>query len=218
MMRNPSVGEGASMDASWATEGPSFATLAGWATAVTAATAAIFAVARLIRSCRRALIRLKLIVAGLLGVAELQAKVDRLIEESRPNGGSTMRDSLDRIENLLLLTATNAEYLIADAGIGWWRSDSAGMWTHASRELTLMLRRTPSELLGNGWKNAVPPTNGRMIEAWEDAVEDSRDWRDTHAVLVDAEGGQIPVSIYAKALFNRDRQFVGHQAFVRRAA
>jgi PAS domain S-box-containing protein len=76
-------------------------------------------------------------------------------KELYPNGGGSMRDGLDRVENRLVSIEMMQDIYLKDAKHGVFETDSAGKWTEVNRTLCRMLTCTEKELLGNGWMSYI---------------------------------------------------------------
>jgi len=150
-------------------------------------------------------------------VESLHVRVATLHAEVRPNGGSSLRDAVDRVEQTLLFREFAQESFMSEMGVATFVTDSEGLFIKVNREFCRITVLTEEECMGDRWINAVPEREReRTVSSWRLAVRDKRDWTLRNAKLQTAEGVEFPVRIFAYAVKDRNRNFVGHHGFVRR--
>ncbi len=99
-------------------------------------------------------------------------KIDAIYLQMYANGGSTLRDAVNRIEaGQIMLEATQTAYFL-DSMHGVFKTDPQGLITTVNRTLCRWLGRSEHELLGNGWLTCIAENDvHRFTEAWEYAME-----------------------------------------------
>lgn len=116
-------------------------------------------------------------------------KLDRVLKEVLPNGGSSLRDSINRVEKNITLIESNVNAIndkvesLEDTHrialnmqqIAFWISGKQGEITYASPSMCKLVKRVESEMLGNGWVSCISHEDTKRIsEAWEASVEEDR--------------------------------------------
>lgn len=88
-------------------------------------------------------------------IKELYRKINLISEEFRPNGGSTLRDAINRIEDKITLQEQKTSAIIKSFPIGTWISDEKGKCIDVNKNLCQIMGRTESEIKGDNWSNWV---------------------------------------------------------------
>lgn len=117
-------------------------------------------------------------------VRELRSILAFIEAELRPNGGSSIRDAVNRME--LGIEAANSKIdLVSQRQLqrynlestGLWETDIAGRFTYVNPAMARMAGVTPEDFLGMGWKTHVHPRDRVEVSAsWQSAVADQRDF------------------------------------------
>ena len=110
---------------------------------------------------------------------EISSKVDEILIELRPNGGGSLRDSVNRIEDQVSYQNSARRTAMETSPVALVEADEHGnaIWTNtAHARLTGMSKH---ELLGNGWVNSIEAScRDRVEEAWNRAVAQERAFHD----------------------------------------
>lgn len=116
-------------------------------------------------------------------------KLDRVLKEVLPNGGSSLRDSINRVEKNINKIESNINDIndkvdnLEDTHrialnmqqIAFWITGKQGEITYASPSMCKLVKRVESEMLGNGWVSCISHEDTRRIsEAWETSIEENR--------------------------------------------
>ena len=118
------------------------------------------------------------------GVRELRSILGFIEAELRPNGGSSIRDAVNRVE-LGIEAANNKIDLVTQRQLqrynlestGLWETDRRGRFTFVNPAMARMAGVAPDDLLGMGWKTQVHPRDRAEVSAsWQSAVQDERDF------------------------------------------
>lgn len=104
-------------------------------------------------------------------LSDLYLKVHKISEEFSPNGGSTLRDAINRIEDKISLQEQKTLAIIKSFPIGTWISDKNGKCVDVNRSLCKIMGRTESEIKGDNWSNWIHPDEKEAVfEEWYRAV------------------------------------------------
>ncbi len=101
----------------------------------------------------------------------LYSKINIIAEEFRPNGGSTLRDAINRIEEKVTVQEQKTLALIKSLPLGTWVSDSRGKCIDLNRSLCKIIGRTEAEIKGDNWSNWLHPSmKEEVVEEWNRCV------------------------------------------------
>jgi len=139
-------------------------------------------------------------------IPQLVTDVSDIKMEVRPNGGMSLRDSVERIELRQLLDSQIIGSILSSQAVAFFRADERGLLVEASRPLCKLMQRSEAELIGNKWLSWVTQDQREEVHTeWVDAVENARDFDKRFDVFNDS--GDI-MHIHAKAyqLVNRRKR------------
>lgn len=118
------------------------------------------------------------------GLQELKSILQFIAAELRPNGGSTIRDAVNRMESGIRSANTKidlvgarqlARHNLEDTGI--WETDTNGHFKYVNPAMSRLAGALPADFMGLGWKTLVHPMNrAELGTSWKSAVEDRRDF------------------------------------------
>lgn len=138
---------------------------------------------------------------------ELVESVDEIRKQLHTNGGTSMRDAINRIEDRQLL---NLQMIQAVYGHGYFRSNKEGSVIECSRSLFKTFGRSEVELLGNMWLTWVANKDrDRIWREWSAAVSQQRDMEESFAIK-GFQGKESEVRLAAQKLTGRDGGYLGH--------
>ena len=108
----------------------------------------------------------------------------QIVKELHPNGGSSLRDSLDRLEHNLNRTHHLTKLVLRmqritdeHAGVATFLTNEHGQCIYANSHYLSMVGMTEEEVLRDGWKNVVDEKElERIWPYWEQAIHDRRDF------------------------------------------
>lgn len=142
----------------------------------------------------------------------------RIAQETRHNGGASMKDSLrviegsvgrledghHRIETAISETSGKVWALTEDSDNAVWETDASGACTAMNRTGLRWVQRTFAEVENWGWLCIIAPDDReRVHKAWQQCVEQGRSYEDDYN-WIDRHGTLIPISIHSHPL--RDRK------------
>lgn len=103
--------------------------------------------------------------------------MERIASEMSPNGGASLRDSIDRMEVGIQMLSQRFRVALYDSDRGVLEFDSTGALTWANRTFRDILGRDMEELKQDGWINAFPHDRREaLLDEWNGCVVSGRDW------------------------------------------
>ena len=107
----------------------------------------------------------------------LVKEVSAIRAELLPNGGSSVRDAINRIEEKVILTDRMHWAIRQDGPYGIFRCDKEGRNLEVNRTFCRWLSVGADELLGHGWRNYVlrGDVNHFVDQEWQDAFHQGRE-------------------------------------------
>jgi PAS domain S-box-containing protein len=124
--------------------------------------------------------------------------MDLVTTHLKRNGGSSLLDKVYNLEQASKARAERELLFHEDADFGYFLADGAGHFTRTSRTLCRMTGRTPNELAGFGWLNAVDPKQREyVLEQWTEALGQGREFVEP-VLFRNADGAEVPVGMRAQ--------------------
>ena len=140
---------------------------------------------------------------------ELYKKVQIIAEEFRPNGGSTLRDAINRIEQTVTVNEQKTLALIKSLPLGTWISDSKGKCIDVNKSLCKITGRTESELKGDNWSNWIHlDMKDDVFDEWYRCVQNDLNF-DMEYIFVKPDGKLQKVHGFAYQLKDKDGKLIG---------
>jgi len=110
-------------------------------------------------------------------VAEMLPAISVMVKEYQPNGGSSMRDAIDRIESSIQVVNQRLKGYASSDGLAHFECDADGKVTWVNRTFCEVTGLTESEATGNGWVLSVDEVERDDVQLeWRNAVKDNRDF------------------------------------------
>lgn len=112
-------------------------------------------------------------------ITEEEASIEKILAQLVPNGSTSLRDAVDRIETKqndieAFLTAQLNVHSVAIV-----RTDSEGKLTYVNRAYQRMFGVSMVEVLGDGWVNVIHPSDReRIFHLWQETVESKREFNE----------------------------------------
>ena len=147
---------------------------------------------------------------------ERQAKQDQMIsdvawiiDQMKPNGGSSIKDSLNRLETELHLVSQRQKIFVLDSPFAIFESNVDGDCVYANRTYCRSVGRSMEEILGRGWINTLhESTRARCVEEWMFAVKDKREFSMEYN-MKDEDGNAFKVHCSASPMYDRHGEICG---------
>ena len=128
-------------------------------------------------------------------IGALSEQVRFVVDELRPNGGASIRDSLNRIEIRQVLQEQRQKAILSDMSVGVFETDMDGEFVWVNRKYLRMTGRTPSEVKGSGWINTVAERDRERVKTeWDDAMEENREF-ESRFLLITPDDDRIEVQV-----------------------
>lgn len=122
---------------------------------------------------------------------EEQATLERIEAELRPNGGTSLRDVINDIQERVHESDAfqRASLNIHDVAI--IRFDEKGRVVHVNRQLVHLVSMSFDQLKGDGWINFISARERDLImRKWREAVEGGREFSENATILC-ADGTEV---------------------------
>lgn len=140
------------------------------------------------------------VLALVADMRKTHATVERILLQIGPNGGASLRDSVDRIEHAIALAERRQRAMLQDQPHGVLEFDEEGAVLWVNRTYLRWSGRTMEESVGTGWVNAVHAGDrNRVVEEWRAAVAEARDSASEHRILR-PDGDAVPVRVQTYAI------------------
>lgn len=141
-------------------------------------------------------------------------KIDAIHEQMFTNGGKTMRDAVNRIENRLTLLEKQQEVYIMDTPHCVFNTSSDGKFTYVNRTMCRVTGRMESELLGSGWINSVDELDRERVDrSWEYALENGIEFSSSFR-MIDSDGETFMVKLTANPMKSQDGKVIGYLGII----
>lgn len=107
---------------------------------------------------------------------KLIATVSSISKEFFPNGGSSMRDCLDRLHQEIKTISATQKAMCHFSELGFFEADEHGKCIFVNKRWTEMTGMALDSALGNGWVSSIHENHrARVFDEWESAIEQERD-------------------------------------------
>ena len=161
----------------------------------------------------------KVLKWGYTTVQDVQRKLDSIAELSKelvPNGGTSLRDSVNRMEECVVALTSKMRMIVELNEWEAFESDRHGNWTCCTGNLERVTGLDNDEMLGYGWVNAIHPADrSRVVEEYKEALAQERDWICSFGLKHIGNGMTSEYRIRAHAL-RRNGQMFGYLGLIER--
>lgn len=149
-------------------------------------------------------------------LAKVLANLEDIKHQLKPNGGSSLRDAIDRIETRIIMAEQRAKFICMDGPVAVFEADAEGNFIHTNRTLTRWTGRTPDEFLGAGWVNAVAKSDrARIFTEWRTAVAQRREF-DESFCLDPLTGDSVEINCSAFPMLDAKERLTGWIGIINR--
>lgn len=177
----------------------------------------------------QALAELPTIMPALGRISALDKSVQHVLREVLPNGGSSLRDTINKMHagqaeqlaslkglerGLALQSGVMRAHYDADGIYARFETDGIGRNTWVNRTYLTWVNRSLDQVLGYGWINSVATAYREYVrEEWELAISERREFAMRYK-LRDARGEEFEVDCVAVPVAGEDphlpERWVGH--------
>lgn len=137
--------------------------------------------------------------------------IDAILKELRPNGGSSLKDQISRIENNIDILDVKVAAVALATNVGYWKSDANGKAIEVGRSLCSILGRTEAEIKGSNWVSSIHTSDRIAVKnEWDSSVRDNRNFEMNYRfVKPDGSIQKVKVSAFAIIKDNTLQGFFG---------
>jgi len=147
--------------------------------------------------------------------------LDVIHKEFSPNGGSSMKDSINRIEHSIgVLRKDVAEEVFKTGSRQWalvatqkdpvWESDANGLAIRVNSQLSNLVQRGFEDFKGAGWENVIHILDRERVSAeWEEAVSKARAFESEYRVVTAITKDVFSVRAIATPYYDHEGQIIG---------
>jgi PAS domain S-box-containing protein len=122
--------------------------------------------------------------------------LNSIADQFSTNSGSTMKDSINRIEHGLVRMNGMVQRIVSDLALAVIQTDEHGYCVWVSPEWRYLTGLTLEEALGHGWKAAIHPQDRPAVTAdWAAAVAEARMFRMRFRITPDAKVAWVDCEI-----------------------
>jgi PAS domain S-box-containing protein len=177
--------------------------------------AAVVGAVAAVGACYRALVRPA--VRLIRQVLETCETVSEIAAQFKPNGGSSLRDSINRLENdskkmkeQLVVNEQRVRAILTDDNFALYETDREGQCIWANQTYLSLVGYAPEQMQGNGWIMAIAEEDrNRVVDEWFSAVHQQRE-SDLEFTIASRDGSRVKVRGHAYPLRNHLSELVGY--------
>ncbi len=131
-------------------------------------------------------------------------------DEFRPNGGSSLRDSINRIEEQLKIIKKSSNLLMDHiADVGYFETDGDGNCVWANEKYLEIVGKTLPEILEKGWISSIHIDDRDIaVNEWYASIEDNRPFSHKYR-YVRPDESVVHAKVHAVALYNKNGVCIG---------
>lgn len=143
--------------------------------------------------------------------------LEKLQEEFKPNGGSSLRDAINRIEMRLLIEQHARRAMSVAMDVGVFETDGNGLCTWVNQLYTDVSGLTTEEAKNFGWVAGIyEKDRDRVTEEWEQAVKQKRVFKLEYAYINVRNSEFTPAQCTAYPITNNKGDTIGFIGIVRK--
>lgn len=146
-------------------------------------------------------------------IKELSERTKTIYQEITPNGGSSIKDAVKRleqrsirIENSLIILQNIQDAIHEDGKIAIFECDINGSNIHVNRTYCKWIGVSKHELLKFGWKNFLSDSelNKKYDKLWKEAFKEGREIEYSLLLRDDDDGKDFSCSVHAYPIKNEE--------------
>lgn len=150
-------------------------------------------------------------LTALRSIHTLHVAVDKLHSDLRPNGGSSLRDAVDRVEKMVTSTNTAQKAIMDLLSAGFFLTDATGDCIHVNRYWQQLTGIPLEEALGSGWMACLHPDDrDRVTSGWLTAAADGRVFTDNFRIINKGTNRVYRVNCHSIPLRDGSGHVYGH--------
>ena len=197
---------------------PTWVRMLSQAAAAVTATAILWPLLKkIIRAVKGCLLEVRYMITQRRLHQELDAKLNMILAEVKPNGGTSMKDALNRLERNVDFVASFQRAQNSRSKKPMVQTDPAGRVIWANGAFVQLVGQPERALLGTGWVNIIAPEErDRTEENWEHIVEEGREL-DEIQTYIGPDGKRFRVHVRAHPIMGMNNNLYGYLAEVTKA-
>lgn len=143
---------------------------------------------------------------------DINSTINTIKLELQPNGGSSIKDKINMIEEHLTLANLRWRLLNTGNPIAVFECDEKGMITFANPAMVELFGLTEEELLGKGWLKALLDQEKRqeVWQSWDDAIKQDIPYEDYFTIKNAKTGKSVKCKATAIAHRTRKNKIIGY--------
>lgn len=146
----------------------------------------------------------------------LNEKIDAILDELKPNGGNSIKDTITRIDKQVEFFGSFRRAQLNTSPNALLETDAKGRVLWVNPAMIRLTGRPAAELLGSGWVNIIAPSVRRDVEEnWEHTVEEGR-MLDEEQTYITPDGQEFRVHVIAHPIKSADDELLGYLAEIHR--
>lgn len=144
-------------------------------------------------------------------------KLNRAIAELSPNGGSSIKDAINRIDTRGEVTSARTLAIQDTSPIPVYECDPNGSNRYVNHALCELFGLDAAEMRGNGWLEGIEPEDRQSaFEVWHQAVVNNVPYEHEYVVVNQRTGERIKCRTIARAMRNGKGEIIGFHGTVER--
>lgn len=138
-----------------------------------------------------------------------------LNKELVPNGGSSLRDAVNRMEGRQILIESRCNLILSEWDCGVFETDAAGKCNSVNKTYCRKSGRSRDELLGTSWIQVVAPVwRTRVLETWDLAIKQNIEFEMDFEYIEYATQKNFPVRVRTTKMVSYKGDVIGWQGVV----
>lgn len=148
-------------------------------------------------------------------IKETVTLIEKLHDEFKPNGGSSLRDAVNRIEEKILCEQGARRVLSMALDVGVFECDADGLCLWVNQYYTTITGLSPFEARNFGWINAVDIRDrDGVVEQWDLAIKHKRIFQMEYKLVNILNGIPTKVRCHSSPIFNDKNEIIGHVGII----
>lgn len=151
-----------------------------------------------------------------LALFELPAKIDAIAAQLTTNGGSSLKDAVNRIEQRQRRESEKTRLLLEGGDFPCFECDSFGVCIYVNQAyMKIVERDIEEECLGNNWRSLIAEEDRQeVLENWDRSVKEQTNY-EGYFHFVGLNGKRIPVFCRAYTVKDDKHKVIGWLGILR---
>jgi len=150
-----------------------------------------------------------------LALFELPKKIDEIVAQLRTNGGSSLKDAINRIEQRQRREAEKTRLLLEGGDFPCFECDASGACLYVNQAyMKLVERDEEEEVLGNNWRSLIVEEDSEILNQWDRAVNEKTNF-EAYFSFLGKNNKHIPVYCRAYSVKDSNQNVIGWLGILR---